>query len=66
MKKQFSAVITQEGNLFVSLSPELDIASQGPSIEKAVTNLKEAIELYLVDEDADMTLGRHEASPHSR
>jgi len=50
---QFSSVISKEGNLFVALCPELDIASQGPSIEEALLNLKEAIELYLEDEDAE-------------
>ena len=54
MKKQFSAVITKEETLFVALSPELDIASQGASIEEALANLREAIELYLEDEDADI------------
>lgn len=33
--------------------PELDIASQGESIEEALFNLKEAIELYLEDEDVE-------------
>lgn len=56
MRKQFLAVITQEGNIFVVLSPELDIASQGPSIEEALANLKEAIELYLEDEDVDIPM----------
>jgi len=56
MRKQFSAVITQEGNIFVALSPELDIASQGSSIFEALANLKEAIELYLEDEDVDIPM----------
>jgi len=30
----------------------LDVASQGKSVEEALSNLKEAIELYLEDEDA--------------
>jgi len=29
------------------LSPEIDVASQGETIEEAKTNLKEAIELFL-------------------
>jgi len=49
---QFSAVITKEGNYYVALCPELDIASQGGDVEKALENLKEAISLYLEDEDA--------------
>ncbi|HEC88597.1 MAG TPA: type II toxin-antitoxin system HicB family antitoxin [Thermoplasmata archaeon] len=38
--------------MYVAWCPELDIASQGENIEKALRNLKEAIELYLEDEDA--------------
>jgi predicted RNase H-like HicB family nuclease len=43
---QFTAVIEREGNLFVSLCPQLDIASQGSSVEEAKSNLQEAIELF--------------------
>lgn len=50
---QFSSVITKEGDLFVALCPELGIASQGGSVEEALKNLKEAIELFLEDEDAE-------------
>jgi len=49
---EFSAVITKDGKWYVALCPELDIASQGKSIEEALKNLKEAVELYLEDEDA--------------
>ena len=49
---QFSAVITKEGNYYIALCPELDIASQGKKVEEALSNLKEAIALYLEDEDA--------------
>ncbi|MEO1148468.1 MAG: type II toxin-antitoxin system HicB family antitoxin [Cyanobacteria bacterium J06638_22] len=48
MKKsqQFTAVIEREDKGYVSLCPELDIASQGDSVEEARTNLIEAIELF--------------------
>jgi predicted RNase H-like HicB family nuclease len=49
---QLSAVVRKEGKLYVSWCPELDVASQGKSIEAALSNLKEAVELYLEDEDA--------------
>ena len=45
-KFQFTAVIEREGDGYVSLCPELDIASQGNSIEEASANLKEAVELF--------------------
>ncbi len=46
MQRQFSAIIEREGNGYVSLCPELDIASQGASIEAARENLREALELF--------------------
>jgi len=45
-KYQFTAVIEREDNMYVALCPELDIASQGETVEKARVNLKEAIELF--------------------
>lgn len=51
---QFPAIITREGELYVAVCPELDIASQGKTVEEALENLKEAIELYLEDDDAEV------------
>jgi len=49
---EFSSVVSKEGKWYVALCPELEIASQGKSVESALENLREAIELYLEDEDA--------------
>jgi predicted RNase H-like HicB family nuclease len=38
MQKQFAAIIEREGDGYVSLCPELDIASQGDTIEEAREN----------------------------
>ena len=46
MKRQLTAIIEREGDGYVSLCPELDIASQGDSIEAARQNLQEALELF--------------------
>jgi predicted RNase H-like HicB family nuclease len=43
---KLTAVIEREGNGYVSLCPELDIASQGDSVEQARDNLQEALELF--------------------
>ncbi len=51
--QKFTAVIERENDGYVSLCPELDIASQGETVEKAKANLTEAIELFL--ETADET-----------
>lgn len=56
MNMEFSAIVTKEDKWFVALCPELDIASQGKTQDKALKNLKEAIELYLEDEDARIPL----------
>jgi predicted RNase H-like HicB family nuclease len=47
MKKQLPAIIERDDDGFISLCPELDIASQGDTIEEARENLREAIELFL-------------------
>lgn len=47
MRQRFTAIIEREGDAFVALCPEFDIASQGGSIDEARTNLLEAIELFL-------------------
>jgi predicted RNase H-like HicB family nuclease len=46
VKKQLTAIIEREGDGYVSLCPELDIASQGDTIEEARNNLREAVELF--------------------
>jgi predicted RNase H-like HicB family nuclease len=45
-RQQFTAIIEREGDGYVSLCPELDIASQGNTIEEARKNLTEALELF--------------------
>ena len=44
--QQFTAVIERDEDWYVALCPELDIASQGRSVEEARANLIEAIELF--------------------
>ncbi len=46
MVRRLTAIIEKEGDGYVSLCPELDIASQGDTIEQARNNLKEALELF--------------------
>ena len=41
-----TAIIEREGNQYVALCPDLDIASQGETVEKARFNVKEPLELY--------------------
>ena len=44
--RQLTAIIEREDDGFVALCPELDIASQGDTVEDARSNLAEAIELF--------------------
>ena len=43
---KLTAIIEREGDGYVSLCPELDIASQGDNVEQARDNLREALELF--------------------
>ena len=45
-KNSYTAILEREGDLYVALCPELDIASQGTTVEEATANLKEAVELF--------------------
>ena len=44
--KRLTAIIQPEGTGYVSLCPELEIASQGETVEMATSNLREALELF--------------------
>jgi len=46
-KRDFTAIIKKEDDMYVALCPELDIASQGNTVEEARQNLKEAIKMFL-------------------
>ncbi|MEA3255759.1 MAG: type II toxin-antitoxin system HicB family antitoxin [Candidatus Altiarchaeota archaeon] len=42
-----TAIIKRGEKQYVALCPEIDVVSQGYSIEEALKNLKEAVNLYL-------------------
>ena len=46
MTKQLTTIVEREGDGYVSLCPELDIASQGETEAEARENLIEALELF--------------------
>lgn len=59
--KQLTAIIERQGSGYVSLCPELDIASQGATIEEARTNLQEALELFFETADpSEITTRLHD------
>ena len=47
MTRQLTAIIEREDDGYVALCPELDIASQGDTVESARANLREALVLFL-------------------
>ena len=51
--RQLTAVIEREDDVYVALCPEVDIASQGDTVESAKKNLIEALVLFF--ESADPT-----------
>ncbi len=46
MKRQLTAIIEREGDGYVALCPEVDVASQGDTVDEARKNLHEALELF--------------------
>ena len=50
MNYKFTVFIQKEEDWYVSKCLENNIASQGKTIEEAITNLREAIELFYEDE----------------
>ena len=52
MTRQLTAIIERESDGYVSLCPELDIASQGATVDEARSNLKEALELFFEEASA--------------
>jgi len=46
MNRKLTAIIEREGDGYVALCPELDIASQGDTVDEARKNLQEALELF--------------------
>ena len=65
MKKvqRFTGIIEKENEGYVSICPELDIASQGDTVEEARNNLIEALELFF--ETADTSEVKQRLKKHS-
>ena len=58
--QRLTAIIEREDDAFVALCPEVDVASQGSSIEEARANLIEALTLFFeVADDAEISRRMH-------
>lgn len=62
-KLVLSAVITKGDVAYVARCPELGVTSQGHDEEQALENLREAVSLYLEDEDVQSMLKKHPVQP---
>jgi predicted RNase H-like HicB family nuclease len=47
-----TAVVTPDDDWFMARCVEVPVVSQGPTVEEALANLTEALELYFEDEPA--------------
>jgi predicted RNase H-like HicB family nuclease len=56
--QKLTAIIEREGDGYLSLCPELDLASQGDNIEEARQNPIEALELFLETADPSQVKNR--------
>lgn len=59
--RRFTAMIYRENGGYVALCPELDVASQGDSVEDASANLREVVELFLESADPSEIASRTHA-----
>jgi len=53
-----TAVLEREGDGYVALCPEIDVASQGDTLDAARANLREAVELFLDTASSTEITGR--------
>ncbi len=49
---RLTAAITPDGDWYVARCLDVEVASQGPTIDEALANLREALELYFEDQPA--------------
>lgn len=71
--RTFTAVIKKGEKQYVALCQEIDVVSQGYTVEEAIKNLKEAVELYVeemgIPEEArpsDTIVVNFEVRPHGK
>ena len=53
MKRRLTAIIERDGDGYVALCPEMDVASQGDSVTEARSNLEEALTLLFETASAE-------------
>ena len=53
MNRRLTAIVEREGDGYVALCPEVDVASQGDTVAEARDNLTEALTLFFENASAD-------------
>jgi predicted RNase H-like HicB family nuclease len=54
--KSFKYIVYNEGDYYVSQCLNIDISSFGNTVQEAIDNLREAVELYFEDNDEMETM----------
>ncbi len=57
---QLTAIIRKGEKQYVALCPEVDVVSQGHTVEEALSNLREAVELYIEEMGLPEGVGEEE------
>lgn len=57
---QLTAIVRKGEKQYVALCPELDVVSQGHTVEESMRNLKEAVELYIEEMGVPEGIGDEE------
>ncbi len=57
---QLTAIVRKGEKQYVALCPEVDVVSQGYTVEEALNNLKEAVDLYIQEMGIPEGLGEEE------
>ena len=65
MMHRLTAIIEREGDGYAALCPELDIASQGDTVEDATGNLRTALELFFETASDEEVNRRHDSKHHN-
>ena len=58
MNRRLTAIVEREGAGYVALCPDVDVASQGDSVEEARANLEEALTLFFETASPEETARR--------
>jgi predicted RNase H-like HicB family nuclease len=49
--RTLTAAVTRDGEWYVARCLEVEVASQGETVDEALANLREALELYFEDDE---------------